>query len=318
MSSPNPTHRPPTTSRSRLAPTAARRSWRSGRARSRHGLQGRRGARRARAAGQAGVRHIVLDLRGLTFIDVPALHELHQAERVRAQQPAQPRRGARHRSDPAGPEADGRRGDARARGRPRGPGAAPRSSSRSYAGGVPAETRAGAPLGPGTVRLVIVLGSINAIGPLSIDMYLPAFPEITQALDTARPRSSSTLTACVAGLALGQLVIGPLSDRFGRRVPLIAALVIYSAASLLCAAATSVGVLIALRFVQGLAGRGRDRDRARGRARPALRRGRRAAVLVADAGHRAGADPRPARGRAAARGDVVAGASSSRSRSCPR
>jgi len=121
---------------------------------------------------------------------------------------------------------------------------------------VPAEARAGAPLGPGTLRVAIVLGAINAIGPLSIDMYLPAFPEITQALDTGASQVQLTLTACVAGLALGQLVIGPLSDRFGRRVPLIAALVTYAVASLLCAAATSVGALIALRFVQGLAGAG--------------------------------------------------------------
>ena len=89
---------------------------------------------------------------------------------------------------------------------------------------MPDEARAGAPLGPGTVRLAIVLGSINAIGPLSIDMYLPAFPEITRALDTGASPVQLTLTACVAGLALGQLVIGPLSDRFGRRLPLIAAL----------------------------------------------------------------------------------------------
>ena len=121
---------------------------------------------------------------------------------------------------------------------------------------MPAEARAGAPLGPGTVRVAIVLGAINAIGPLSIDMYLPAFPEITEALDTGASQVQLTLTACVAGLALGQLVIGPLSDRFGRRVPLIAALVTYSVASLLCAAATSVGALFALRFVQGLAGAG--------------------------------------------------------------
>ncbi len=121
---------------------------------------------------------------------------------------------------------------------------------------MPAEARAGAPGGPGTVRLVIVLGSINAIGPLSIDMYLPAFPEITRALDTGASQVQLTLTACVAGLALGQLLIGPLSDRLGRRGPLIAAMVTYAVASLLCAAATSVGALIALRFVQGLAGAG--------------------------------------------------------------
>jgi len=121
---------------------------------------------------------------------------------------------------------------------------------------VPAEARAGAPGAPGTVRLVIVLGSINAIGPLSIDMYLPAFPEITRSLDTGASQVQLTLTACVAGLALGQLLIGPLSDRLGRRGPLIAAMVTYAAASLLCAAATSIGALIALRFVQGLAGAG--------------------------------------------------------------
>jgi MFS transporter, DHA1 family, multidrug resistance protein len=121
---------------------------------------------------------------------------------------------------------------------------------------VPADDRAGTPLGPGTARLVIVLGSMNAIGPLSIDMYLPAFPEIARALDTSASSVQLTLTACVAGLALGQLVLGPLSDRFGRRVPVIAAMVTYAVASLLCALATSVGALIALRFVQGLAGAG--------------------------------------------------------------
>jgi len=107
-----------------------------------------------------------------------------------------------------------------------------------------------------TARLVIVLGSVNAIGPLSIDMYLPAFPEITRALDTSASSVQLTLTACVAGLALGQLVMGPLSDRIGRRLPLIAAMATYSVASLLCASASSVEMLIALRFVQGLAGAG--------------------------------------------------------------
>ncbi|MGZ8650479.1 MAG: multidrug effflux MFS transporter, partial [Solirubrobacteraceae bacterium] len=121
---------------------------------------------------------------------------------------------------------------------------------------MPDDHRSGAPLGPGTVRLVIVLGSMNAIGPLSIDMYLPAFPEIAKALSTSASSVQLTLTACVAGLALGQLVLGPLSDRFGRRIPVIAAMVTYAAASLLCALATSVGTLIALRFVQGLAGAG--------------------------------------------------------------
>src|SRR5690349_23544904 len=85
------------------------------------------------------------------------------------------------------------------------------------------------------VRLVIVLGLVNAIGPLSIDMYLPAFPEIARDLHTSAAQVQLTLTACVAGLAAGQLVIGPLSDRFGRRLPLIAAMSTYAVASAVCA-----------------------------------------------------------------------------------
>jgi MFS transporter, DHA1 family, multidrug resistance protein len=108
----------------------------------------------------------------------------------------------------------------------------------------------------GRVQLVVVLGLVNAIGPLSIDMYLPAFPEIADAFGTSASAVQLTLTACVAGLALGQLVIGPLSDRLGRRGPLVAAMATYAAASLLCTLATSVGALVALRFVQGLAGAG--------------------------------------------------------------
>ena len=82
-----------------------------------------------------------------------------------------------------------------------------------------------------SVRLVIVLGSVNAIGPLSIDMYLPAFPEIAEGFGTSASSVQLTLTACVAGLALGQLLIGPLSDRYGRRTPLIAAMGVYALAS---------------------------------------------------------------------------------------
>ena len=107
-----------------------------------------------------------------------------------------------------------------------------------------------------SVRLVIVLGSVNAIGPLSIDMYLPAFPEIAQSLETSASSVQLTLTACVAGLALGQLLIGPLSDRYGRRTPLIAAMSVYAVASVLCALAPNVLALMGLRFVQGLAGAG--------------------------------------------------------------
>src|SRR3954453_19759619 len=107
-----------------------------------------------------------------------------------------------------------------------------------------------------TVRLVIVLGAVNAIGPLSIDMYLPAFPGIARGLHASAAQVQLTLTACVAGLALGQLVVGPLSDRLGRRRPLMAAMTTYTVASVLCSIAPSAPVLMGLRFVQGLAGAG--------------------------------------------------------------
>jgi DHA1 family bicyclomycin/chloramphenicol resistance-like MFS transporter len=100
----------------------------------------------------------------------------------------------------------------------------------------------------------VILGSMVAIGPLSIDMYLPGLPEITRSLDASAASVQLTLTAVVAGLALGQLVAGPLSDRIGRRRPLVAGLVTYAGVSLLCALAPNVGVLMGLRFLQGLAG----------------------------------------------------------------
>src|SRR3954447_26665766 len=87
-------------------------------------------------------------------------------------------------------------------------------------------------------------------------MYLPAFPEIARDLSTSAAQVQLTLTACVAGLAAGQLVIGPLSDRFGRRLPLIAAMSTYAVASALCALSPSTPVLMGLRLVQGLAGAG--------------------------------------------------------------
>ena len=110
---------------------------------------------------------------------------------------------------------------------------------------------------PSVARLIVVLGSVNAIGPLSIDMYLPAFPEIARALDTSASAVQLTLTACVAGLALGQLLFGPLSDRLGRRLPLIVGDAdLLGGVAAVRDRASSVGMLIGLRFVQGLAGAG--------------------------------------------------------------
>lgn len=102
------------------------------------------------------------------------------------------------------------------------------------------------------VRLVLVLGSLIAVGPLTIDMYLPALPAIAADLMTTSAAVQLTLTGTLAGLALGQLLIGPLSDAVGRRGPLIAGLALHIVASALCVVAQHIAVLGALRVVQGL------------------------------------------------------------------
>ncbi|MBO2457363.1 multidrug effflux MFS transporter [Actinomadura violacea] len=114
---------------------------------------------------------------------------------------------------------------------------------------------------PGAVRrpdrrlaLIVVLGALTAMAPLSIDMYLPALPRVAADLSTGAMQAQLTLTACVIGLAVGQAVAGPLSDALGRRRPLLAGLAAYAVASLLCVAAPNVETLIALRVVQGAAG----------------------------------------------------------------
>ena len=107
---------------------------------------------------------------------------------------------------------------------------------------------------PSKPLLIVILGSMVAIGPLSIDMYLPGLPEITRSLDAEAAAVQLTLTAVVAGLALGQLVAGPLSDRIGRRRPLIDRPAQLRGGSLLCALAPSVHALTGLRFLQGLTG----------------------------------------------------------------
>jgi DHA1 family bicyclomycin/chloramphenicol resistance-like MFS transporter len=99
-----------------------------------------------------------------------------------------------------------------------------------------------------------VLGSLAAFGPLSIDMYLPSLPTIAEDLHASTSLSQLSLTSCLLGLALGQLLAGQLSDIRGRRMPLLIGLVIFSASSLLCALSSSVWGLIVLRFIQGMAG----------------------------------------------------------------
>ncbi|MFC3505716.1 multidrug effflux MFS transporter [Micromonospora krabiensis] len=102
------------------------------------------------------------------------------------------------------------------------------------------------------LRLVLVLGSLIAIGPLTIDMYLPSLPAITTDLHTTSAAVQLTLTGTLAGLAIGQLLIGPLSDAVGRRRPLLAGMALHIVASLLCVVAPTIGVVGALRVLQGL------------------------------------------------------------------
>lgn len=104
------------------------------------------------------------------------------------------------------------------------------------------------------LKLILILGSLSALGPLSIDMYLPAFPALAESLGTSVASVQLTLATYLAGLAFGQIVYGPLSDRFGRRVPLMAGLGLYAAASLACALAPSLPLLAIARFVQALGG----------------------------------------------------------------
>ncbi len=100
--------------------------------------------------------------------------------------------------------------------------------------------------------MVALLGGLTAFGALSIDMYLPALPEIARDFNASDGVVERSLATFLAGLAIGQLLYGPLSDRIGRRPPLIAGVAIYVIASLLCVFATSANMLAAVRFGQGL------------------------------------------------------------------
>jgi DHA1 family bicyclomycin/chloramphenicol resistance-like MFS transporter len=107
---------------------------------------------------------------------------------------------------------------------------------------------------PSTLHLALVLGTLTAFGPLSIDLYLPGLPGIARDLRASDALIQSTLATFVAGMALGQLVHGPLSDRFGRRLPLLIGSIIYTLASAACALAPDATTLVVLRFVQALGG----------------------------------------------------------------
>jgi DHA1 family bicyclomycin/chloramphenicol resistance-like MFS transporter len=103
-------------------------------------------------------------------------------------------------------------------------------------------------------RYVLILGALTALGPLSIDAYLPGLPHLTADLNTTAVGAQLSITACLVGLGVGQLAGGVLSDAFGRRRPLLLGLGLYGATSLLCAAVTSIWMMIGLRVLQGVGG----------------------------------------------------------------
>src|SRR5450756_2197068 len=107
---------------------------------------------------------------------------------------------------------------------------------------------------PRRIVLIVVLGSVCTIGPFSTDLYLPALPTVATDLAASSSSIALTVTTFLVGLALGQLLAGPLSDTYGRRLPLLVGLPVFTVASLVCALTPSAGVLVALRLVQGLAG----------------------------------------------------------------
>ena len=107
---------------------------------------------------------------------------------------------------------------------------------------------------PSRVWLIIFLGLLAALAPLSTDMYLPALPFMTNEFNVNASMVQLTLTATMAGMAIGQIFAGPISDMQGRRGPLFAGLGVFALSTLICVFATSIWVFLAFRFIQGLAG----------------------------------------------------------------
>ncbi|MFJ2442007.1 multidrug effflux MFS transporter [Streptomyces sp. NPDC087658] len=112
---------------------------------------------------------------------------------------------------------------------------------------------------PGAARragllFTLILGGLTAVPPLSMDMYLPALPEVSGSLGASAATAQVTLTACLLGMALGQIIVGPMSDRWGRRRPLLLGMFVYIFATAFCALAPTVPLLIGFRLLQGLAG----------------------------------------------------------------
>jgi|GEM_PF-4627081 Arabinose efflux permease len=98
----------------------------------------------------------------------------------------------------------------------------------------------------------VVLGSLSGIGPLSIDMYLPALPSMAEELGTTASMTQLSLTACLIGLALGQLIVGPISDVKGRRIPLLIGIAAYALVSLLCVLSPNIWTVYRFKIFAGV------------------------------------------------------------------
>lgn len=107
---------------------------------------------------------------------------------------------------------------------------------------------------PKQIYLILILGLLTAIGPLSIDMYLPAFPDIARGLNTSVSAVMLSLSSFFIGISVGQLIYGPLLERYGRKTPLYFGLTIYALAALGCAYTNTVNGLIVFRLFQALGG----------------------------------------------------------------
>ncbi|QGQ45837.1 Bcr/CflA family efflux MFS transporter [Metabacillus sediminilitoris] len=107
------------------------------------------------------------------------------------------------------------------------------------------------PTGKERLALAFLLSLLGMLGPFNIDMYLPSFPDIANDLGTRASLVQLSLTACLIGLAVGQVVVGPISDAKGRRKPLLVSISLFAVSSLLCALAPNIETLVAARFLQG-------------------------------------------------------------------
>jgi len=104
--------------------------------------------------------------------------------------------------------------------------------------------------------LVLLLGVLSAFGPFVVDLYLPSLPQLASFFETSASMTQLTLTTAMIGLAVGQLLLGPLSDKFGRKIPLIISLVIYIISTVLIIYAPNIESMIVLRVIQGLSSAG--------------------------------------------------------------